>query len=256
MPSSFLYFWSGGPPSINADKITEFGLDYALAGASIETRQVNSNSPSGSPGLVFCDSKRMGGRVAGCDMDAQTWRKMPDVEGRPELWVGHWNDAKPGPGDLQRGNVLGGLSAMLADGNRWIVPKVRHYDETLQVWQSDLPAYLDYDSTGKIIRGQPLEKYRQLYEDTAALADAELSGEPVDEQTLYRAVFALLGANYVVSMPELVLLGALADDDSLSLVALTSCRYDKLLDWIDTLQKKTDSPTTLNGSPTTAGDAA
>lgn len=252
--AGFLYFWSGGPASISVAKASEFGLGYAFAGASIETRQVNGNSPSGKAGLVFCDEKRQGGRVCGCDMANQTWRKMPDVEGRPELWVGYWNDAKPGPQDLQRETMLRGPLIKFADGNQWQIPIVRKWMEDR--YESELPALLDYDSTGKITRGKPLAKYAELWDATTAIADAHVSGEAYTEDQLYDALFRLLAANYVVSFVELVSLGALADDGAIGVAVLASCRYDMLIDWIDSTQKKTESLAAESGETLSDGEAA
>jgi hypothetical protein len=249
--ASFLYFHPGGPAAITPKHVTKIGLDYALDGAQLEGRRVNNNSPSGKPGLLFADSARQGGKAVGYYADQQTWRQMPSIGGRPELWVGYWNDAKPTPGELQRPQMLRGPLITFADGNQWQIPIVRHYD--VDHYQSALPAYLDYDDSGKVVKGNPLEKYNELWELTTPIAEAHISDAECTDDQLYTAIFALLGANYTVGMAEIIALQILADDESLALAALASCRYDKLLEW---LQKKTDSPSTENGSDSSAGDAA
>jgi len=260
----FLYFRSGDTRPIGLDGVTGLGLGYILDdGSSIETRQVNAGSPSGKAGLVFADSSRHDPKhLVGINLAEQVWREMPASGDRAELWIGYWKDSKPVPDDLARPSMLRGPKLKMADGNAWQVPIVRRYDESLDQWESELPAILDYDKQGHIIRGKPLEKYKQLWDITAVLAGEQFerdSGEniEIDDQQVYRAVVALLQANYVVALPELVILEALADDDSLSLVALASCRYDQLMKWIEASdQKKSESSPGQDGLTMSDGEAA
>lgn len=253
--AGFLYFRAGGQQKVTLEQAQAWGLGYTFDG-SCAGCACNANNPSEQPGYVFADVRRQNGKAIGIYGDQQTWRKLPTVEGRPELWLGYWNDAKPTPDCLKRATLLNGPKILLADGNKWQIPIVRHFDDSLSAWQSDLPAYLDYDESGKVVRGTPLEQYRTLWELTTPLAESEVEGKPLDEGAMYTAIVALLQANYVVDLPELVALHALADDDSLALVTMTSCRYHQLVDWIDTLQKKTDSPSEASGSNSSVGDAA
>lgn len=255
-----MYFRSGDQRTLTKEGVAKLRLAYAFP-AGIQCVQVNSNSPSKSQGLVFADPARHEGKRVGYFPDQQTWRKLPTVEGRPELWVGYWNDAKPGPGDLRRRELLRGPQLKLTDGQAWQIPIVRHFDDASQQWESDLPALLDIDDAGKLIKGTPLKEYSHLWDVTTPLADtqfandSEISSREVTEEQVVTAVVALLQANYVVALPELIAIGALQEAD-LAMIALASCRYEALIGWLNTIQKKSSVPSTPSGVITSAGEAA
>jgi hypothetical protein len=255
--AGFLYFRSGDPRPIDPKGIERLGLGYAFSG-SAECREINSASPSGKPGVVFADPKRHSGRAAGYHADAQTWRKLPIVEGRPEIWVGYWNDAKPGPEDLERQPMLAAdVAIRLADGNSWQVPKVREFNGVTGDWECLLPSLYDYGDNGKLFPAKPLAAYAHLWDVTTPVAMALcFNGDgaaPVTDEQVQEAAMALLRANYVVDMPELVLLGALSTGDLFANIVMGACRGKALLSWIDELQKKSDSPSIPSGSSTSVG---
>lgn len=238
--AGFLYYRAGNQQPVSIEKAREWGLSYAFP-ASCEGRQVNHNSATGSVGYVFCDASRHT-KAAGM-YDGQTWRKMPAVEGRPELWVGYYNDAKPGPADLERSPMLAvDLSIRLADGHSWKIPKVRHFDDQMQQWECSLPSLLDYDERGKLYPAKPLQQYQHLWDITAPIANAMIvkaEGVPsVSDQDVQDCAIALLQANYVVDVPELVAIGALSTSDSFASIVMAACRGKELLEWLDMIQKK------------------
>ena len=59
--------------------------------------------------------------------EEQTWRKAPPPPGGAPgaLWVGMWNDARPGPEDLARPDLIDGHAVALGDNGRWRVPLAR-----------------------------------------------------------------------------------------------------------------------------------
>lgn len=250
--ASFLYGIAGDQRPVTPERVKAWGLSYAFTGG-IDHRQVNCG-PWGSAGAVFCDTTRQGGRTAGYHPEQQTWRKLPTVEGRLELWVGYWNEAKPGPEDLRRAQLIRGPKIQLADGNAWQIPIVRHFDDSLQRWQSELPAYFDYDEAGKIIKGEPRDEYAYLWDATAPLADQLLDGQSLDDQEVFRSVEALLQANYVVALPELMVLRVLADDELIASICMVATRYKTFVEWCDSAKKKKSLETT-SGDLTSAGKA-
>lgn len=252
--AGFLYFASGITQNVTPEKVKKWGLDYAFTGGSIENRVTNNNSPSKVAGVVFCDSTRAGGKVAGYHPDQQTWRKMPTVEGRPELWVGYWNDAKPKPEDLHRGIKSECLKGMLLDGNYWEITSTHFFDKETGTFQSDLPALLDFDDTGKLVRGPTVPEFRELEELTAPLIDA-MDGKEVSLQTLYECAIALLRHRYVIDVPEVVMLGLLpfsdtSEPEEIARITLLTMRKRDVDEWV---QKKT---TEESGLGTVDGEAA
>jgi hypothetical protein len=249
-----LYFRSGDQRTLTKEGVAKLGLAYAFP-AGVQCVQVNSNSPSKSQGLVFADPARHEGKRVGYFPDQQTWRKLPTIEGRPELWVGYWNDAKPGPIALRRLQLVRGPQIKLADGNAWQIPIVRHFDDAAQQWESDLPAYFDYDETGRVIKGPPRDEYVALWDATAPLADQLLDGSTLEEQAIFQAVEALLQANYVVALPELLFIRALADNELIASICMVATRYKTFLEWCESA-KKNSPPEEPSGESLSDGEAA
>lgn len=264
MGCGFLYFREGGG-TLRPDEVDKLGLRYAFGSQRVQQGGVNGNNKlGGKPGVIFADPDRHQGKSIGYHADQQTWRKMPRVEGRPECWVGYWNDAKPTPDDLARKPMLPGEVAMtLGDGHQWVVPTLTEFDAETRSGECELPAPLDYDEDGNLFNGKPTGVYGQLWDAVHPVAlgvcfgsnDAESDiKEPTDEE-IRKAAFAILGANYVVSMPELVCLGALQNEATFRNIVVASCRGRWLLDALNQLSKKND-PTVEDGSDTSGGAAA
>lgn len=245
MGSGFLYFRAGDQRPVTKDVVAKLGLAYAFP-AGIQNCQVNSNSPSGSQGNVFADPARHDGKRVGYFKDQQTWRKLPTVEGRGELWVGYWNDAKPGPVDLARPKFVRGINCTLADGNSWHIPVVRVFDGPQERWVSELPSAWVDDGQGNLIRGtEPTAKHIHLWDITAPLADAMFvvaAGEPgewPDDRAVGRAVVALIQSNYVVGASELDFLEVVGTEEAFAIIC-TATRYDVLSDWMDQKKRNCD----------------
>lgn len=259
--AGFLYFLAGGPSKVTLEATRQLGLGYAFTG-SCASGQCNSNNPVGKAGCIFADRTRHVGREIGMYPDRQTWRKMPAREGRPELWLGYWSDAKPTPRDLLRANAPEGIVVLkLFDGQDWIIPAFTEFDETTHDGPCALPAALDYDEAGNLIDGKPVGEFAALWESIHPVAlglcfgtdgpDAAI--RPPTDEDIRVAAIKLLTAKYVVDIPELVALGALSNEAALySRIVMACCRGRWLLEAIDDLKKNEDRPP-LSGSDTTPG---
>jgi len=239
--AGFMYFAADRQKAtVDLEDAEKWGLSYAF-NSTPESRQV-MNGPSGTHGVVFTDHLRQGGRTAGYYPDQQTWREMPEVDGRPALWFGYWNDAKPGPDDLMRPSPLAhDFSIKLADGNLWKVPRIRCYDNDSQRWECAMPSRMDFDKHGNLFAASPLEQHLGLWEMTHGVATLICLGEqtvpPITDRDVQRAAVAILQANYCVDIPELVLLGALSTGAMFAQVVMCACRGDSLLQWISDSKK-------------------
>jgi hypothetical protein len=264
MGCGFLYFVSGDERPPTLDKLRKWGLGYAFS-KSPEHRPINSNSPSGKPGGVIAEPERHQGKVAGYHKAEQTWRKLPIVEGRPEIWVGYWNDAKPTPADLVRAPLLpGAVSMRLGDGEHWLIATLTEFDAETKSGECTLPAPLDYDEYGNLFTTRPVGEYGELWDAVHPVAmgicfgsnepDSDIK-EPT-EQEIRKAAFRLLQANYVVDMPELVALGCLQNDSTFRTIVIASCRGEWLMDAIRDVAKKNEPQPAANISDTTGGKAA
>lgn len=252
--AGFLYFRSGFTQNMTPDRVEALGLGYAFIG-SIASRVV-SNSPAGGAGVVFADASRQGNKTAGYHPDEQTWRKMPAVEGRDELWLGYWNDAKPTPQDLDRGIRSECLRAKLLDGNYWDITSTHFFADDSGEWSCELPAMLELSDDGKMVRGPTVPQYRELEHFTRPLIDA-MEGKDVPLSVLYDAAIALLRHRYAVDVPEVVALGLLpfsesAPPDEIANIALLTMRKRDVEQWFED-QKKTSLTQPESGSGSAAG---
>lgn len=259
--SGFLYYRHGDTRPITKEGAVKLGLGYAFP-AGLEGREV-LRGPCGSKGYIFADSKRHTEAI-GYFPDKQTWRKLPKVEGRPELWVGYYNDEKPGPGDLGRANALPGeVTITLGDGNQWLIPTLTEFDAETLSGDCELTAPLDYDDDGNLFASKPVGEYGQLWDAIHPVAlsvcfgsDAEDSPiKNASDKDIRAAAFRLLQTNYVVDMPELVMLGCLRNDATFSSIVMASCRGRWMLGALDE-QKKTDDLPAESTSDSADGSAA
>jgi len=246
----FLYEADGARSSIDLDGIAAIGLGYAFENAP-ECSECLRESPLGGRGLIFADSKRTGGKRTGWYPEQQTWRELPEIDGQPRRAIGYWNEAKPTPADLARSTMLPGLLVRLADEQMWQVPTVREYDEGSNEWRCELPCLFDYNGKGELVRGLPLPAHKHLWDVTAPVASilfgAGDDATSVTDQQMCDVAVALLQANYVISLPELVVLGALSDNGLLAFIVHAATNRPQLLSWIEELQKKSNDPSTATG---------
>ncbi len=255
--AGFVYFVETKHKSLDLDGIRELRLGYAFE-STPECSEALGDTPTGGKGLFFADHERLGKMRAGYAPEEQTWRDLPDLEGQPRRAIGFWKEHRPTPKDLQRKQTAPGLLVRLGDDEMWQIPTVRKWDEQANEWRCDLPCLYDYDKKGKLCQGQAIEKYRHLWDITAPIAsllfaaETDPDAEVVSDDQAAEVAVELLKANYLVDLPELVVLDALGEG-SLALIVNAAVMKDRLLEWIDTLQKKSEGPSTPTGSTTVAG---
>lgn len=252
MPA-FLYFVPDHTTPVTLEHLRQWGLDYAFA--SIPYHAV-VQGPTGQQGTLLVDDVALDPYVPQYRDEDQVWRLQP---GR-EFWVGHYRSALPSVIDLAREEMLPGDRVQLADGHWWQVPQVRQAagDGTTV---NALPAYLDLDAKGNVIRGEPVDQYRWLMDRatpyweawyaacTAALARLQSlppEATPEDREaasrflvecdTLLADAVAILSANYRIGLVEAMALRLWRTDDGPAGVLNAAC--DTLTaSWY--LQKKT-----------------
>jgi hypothetical protein len=257
--SGFLYFVSGEQRPPSTAKLAEWRLAYAFPKSP--SHRSTMGGPNGKSGSVLVDSDRQGDKKQGYFPDEQTWRKLPAVAGRPETWLGYWNDAKPTPADLLRADALPGeASIKLGDGHRWQVPTLCEFDHETQTGECALPAALDFNDDGELFATKPDGEYGALWDAVHPVALGLCFGvgdmPAPSEKQIRDAAIALLATNYHVSMVELATLGALRNDGTSSTVVLAATRGKWLIDALAAVAKKNDTPPAATNSDTPDGEAA
>lgn len=157
-------------------RLAEHGLGDLLREvkhvSQIATAEVPGHGPGGMSGLVVCAN--IGEAKLGYFPTVQRWEPIKESK----LWIGESTvHERPGPADLVRVKLIHGYAVELADGNAWNIPIVRRPDPA---GSSELPRSLARTREGVFVH-KLREEYRQLWEDTALIADVLFSAEATYE---------------------------------------------------------------------------
>jgi len=214
----FLYYIPNllGPP---ADLIAA-GVGHAFESKPV-CRQITGNGPNGHGGVLLGDGQRV--PEVGYFPTRQRWIKDPTRE----LWVGvHTDGPLPGPADLLRQKPITGHWLELLDGQQWLVPIARQYQEEdgeLR-WAHNLPRRLaraqdgTWQSTAIVPRYQAIWDLAQRWENSSIEA-ARNAGKKDDEDVatfkfndVVESAIRMLAVNYLVGSAEIDLLGLLSTE--------------------------------------------
>jgi hypothetical protein len=212
----FLYFLKNAPAVI--EKPHEWGLAHvATHPAQLMCRQ--ASIPHMGNGTLVAQACA---EIVRYDADAQQWHKMPGrFCGGREVWAGWKTDEQPTPTTLARSHQLPGTKLELLDGQKWIVPVLRKFQESdrpYPVYSIQLPTVLDYDADGSLRIGQVIPQYRDVWGRAMQIGDFLSHGVKIDGEsdlTIEESIeFAgqILGLNYHVSIFEVVKLGLLTKE--------------------------------------------
>lgn len=205
----FNYFFPGRR-TMKLDDLMGAGLGYVFdpESASIPKATFTPcavyNGPGGQNGIVVSPSDKFVGYYP----KVQTWKQQIGAE----YWVGMWREQRPTPETLARENQISGGSLRLDDGNCWLFPKARHFEEFEDeiLLRPMLPARLMRDESGEWQQGEVKERYRKLWQYVNAFVEAVVNDEQhfADYDNLVVEAFR---ANYKVSAIEIDLLGVYDD---------------------------------------------
>lgn len=257
MATGFLYYLPGIDKA-DHDVLNAHGLAYAFAEhKSNPTVNGVPNGPDGKAGAVILG---IGCKDFRYVKDMQTWRKFFSHAHKKEVWVGYWNNDKPGPADLLRADAINGHKVRLADDRQWVVPLARALNQSDAGLQFScmLPESIDWKD-GQWVTGGVMPRYTKLWDIAQAFWD-ELRGTNPDNdgaarfefQNAFDQAMFVLQVNYRISPFEVSLL-QLFDQNAASSI------LQALIDWptfMAILQKKTSDQTARDGSTSSAGPEA
>lgn len=228
--AGFLYFAPGDLATVSNSQANQWGLGH-VAGrdGSLTSRQVSASIGSG---CVFALADDHRGSVK-FDAEKQTWRKIPEKFTTRELWIGWWNDDRPGVSDLVRKNQLPGRMVELLNGERWQVPILRkwEYEDRLQ-FSTTLPTIIDFNDVGELVIGDVAPQYKQVWDLSLRVAQRVVFGDAsVEFDEVIALAGPLLGLNYRVSIIEVVMLGLISTQEAQTIVraALDLDTFEELL---------------------------
>lgn len=117
-----LLYFIAGVTKIEEDEIRAAGLGSSCGGMYFARRE-HGSGPGGKPGQLF--AAYPGAMPSGLRIDyrpdEQVWRECNGGK----FWVGCWKDAKPGPADLEREEMIEGHWVRLDGEHDWLVPVAR-----------------------------------------------------------------------------------------------------------------------------------
>lgn len=207
---SFLYFIATEAKKPDQKGIENAGLAYALEAGRCKFREV-INGPEGKRGLLI--SRAVDFPDLKYDANAQDWKPITATS-----YVGKWRTKEIKPSDLQRENMVEGVSVAMADGSMWIAAHARKFIEiepgTIIPYCTLPPdlAYVDGQwKPHKILRR--FRRFAELAEEYQAAAYAEVEKQ-ANAGDVIRFEFAgindlavgAITANYYASHAELDML--------------------------------------------------
>ncbi len=154
--AGFIYFVDGMTPACRESELDKIGLRYAFP-STPDVRQA-CNGPGNQSGRVLA-RPGVSGRV-GYFPDQQTW--IPSEN--EQFWIGWENGAKPTPADLARDDQIPGEFVEMADGNEWLIPTARDFQEVdgFAEWYTLLPQKMQR-RYGEWIQGDVIDRHRDLW---------------------------------------------------------------------------------------------
>jgi hypothetical protein len=249
--AQLLYFVDDRPRVSDADA-RAWGLGYAFDGPLV-CAPYSAGGPGGKTGCVLGQAAERLGYYA----DRQTWLRIPTSDGRPTLYVGHWNDSRPTPAELARDELLPGRLVKLHDGQAWQVPLARecHFGQLVRA----LPGRLTRDASGQWTPGPIDPRYSRLWDIATAFWSYLFSAPAIGERVTFDfsgandAAVDVLATNYRLGANEIDLLG-LFDDQLRNVTAILKATidFDTWFEW----QKKNRAPTLPGTCNTCDGPAA
>lgn len=220
----FIYF----AERVTKAKPEDIGLGYAFD-AKPTTSPVEGG-PGGVPGLLIA-AKAEAIRYL---PDEQVWEQINE-----SLHVGYEKSDKPTPADLERREQLGGKRLKMADGNEWMVPRLRLWAGEFG-WVTALPSRMKRKG-GEWVAGDVLPEHAESESLGTKLLDRmieahEQSGLPDATVGMSYAdaadyVSRVLAINYRVGPDELSLLGALPMDHRLAGALRIATDYEEAEAW-------------------------
>lgn len=242
--TSFLYYVPGHQADmISHEQIIKAGIGYVFdKPGDVTCNSLRSSGPDGSSGAIITNPLRIEPGRNQYKPDMQTWIKNESAG----YWVGIWNDAKPGPDNLQRRKTLRGRRLELADEQEWLIPIGCRWSESdnPEQWfrlSCALPAPLAFGAND-VFLGKPFERYAQLWAICEIDARRQSGGELTDAEkalvTGVGAVFSavrVLAANYAINTTEVELLELFSEETPREILDVF-CDWET---WDDLAEKKT-----------------
>lgn len=203
--AGFLYCIPGSwkPADITWAVLDRFGLAHAFE--SKPQAWPHERGPTGGPGSVLCEPRRLAGARQVYDADGQVWRQIP----RSEAWIGYNREAPPTEADLRRATMMPGALVRMREGD-WTIPNGLTLDADTGL-RCPLPHRYEYGDDGQWKAGAVLPQHRHFKALAMGLFDLMRGADTEDAKLVGDAtppglVAAILGVNYVVSDIEVAIL--------------------------------------------------
>lgn len=200
--AAFLYFTE------KTDTIKDYRYAFDSDPQKVE---VFAKGPNGGKGFMWFDRRWTNQIERVRPNDGIEWHKIGDA-----VWCGCYQDDTPTPADLLVDDPIPGEGVLLGDGNEWLIPKARRFEESGFVCA--LPRQYKYVD-GRWARASVLERHKDLWEacekwDQAinvSESDGESTTVVIDE--IFEIVMPAIRTNYRVSDHEVSILGLVTEEN-------------------------------------------
>lgn len=218
MASSVLYFPGAGTHDngLLAERGCVNYLDHSPGSVAWSFSNVLAGGPDGGNGtLAWRDNTRLPENNPHPSVNGKQWRR--DAGGK--FYVGTETGRPPKPEELARGSMQPGEWMELADGQRWLIPTIRHSPRTIGLDDSG-DVTLELKSGAKSLFNECGERLQQLVGQTGDKAEITFS-------EFFGTCVRVLATNYVLDANLAALLG-LFDTHNLFRVLAVALDLDKL----------------------------
>lgn len=220
--SGLLYYIDGVKSAPLENDLKECGLYGQKVGPYCHT-EIFLN---GTKGTVFGIKGKCSDDIkVGFYHDEQVWENIPKADGKESrLWIGYYRDNKPKPKDFLRKDYIDGYYLELADGNQWVIPVARRFQQGCL-----LPKGMKMVVAGRvdefvIEKYMPLQRIaEQLFVHFGLDEEKEFHKEDgflCDDASFFTTCVEVLSTNYNLDFRDVSILKLFTTDNTIDILKL------------------------------------
>ncbi len=252
---------------LNHNLLAEYGLaevladvrkvtNAATAGHCVATNVGSNAGPGKSCGVMLAINSKYTGApcVVGNKPDRQQWFPVDEAKG---LWIGVLKNELPRPEDLERHDIIWGVTVKDPQHHEWRIPICRLVSQGLPY--GNLPQSYRFDAAGEP-HPQLAKSHEWLWNFSGEIQDYfRADGNTKPHNWLVKAAATLLGVNYRLGLRELNVLDDLGRNVlhklTVGRIAQTCYGYDLAEEAKKNEPPESTEPSPPSSSPSPTGDA-
>lgn len=242
--SGLLYYIDGVKSAPLENDLKECGLYGQKVGSYCHT-EIFLN---GTKGTVFGIKGKCSDDIkVGFYHEEQEWINIPKQDGsQGRLWIGYYKNNKPKPENFLKKDYLDGYFLELADGNKWVVPVARRYQEGCLLPKGTMMLVAGRIDEFVIEKYLPLQKIaEQLFVYFGLDYDKEFQkddGFLCDDVSFFNTCVSVLSTNYNLDFRDISVLKLFTTDNTVEIlkIVVDMPYIDRLIKLQQGIEKKKD----------------